>query len=291
MIVTAVYDKRASLCRKLMGKALDFNQHAAEYAQHGYTVIRGLLTKPDAAKFLAEVERCAVLDSQKAALNGNGIGFAGEIFLHSEFARSVLTRPDVIALVSAIAGGDLWISMDQAVTKHPGAGIFRWHQDNGYNQLKREHFQLWIALTETRQQNGALKLVPGSHKRGLLPHTFKGVGQMEVAEDVGEHVTIDADAGDVIVFSSLMLHCTGPNEADSKRVAYVAEYMKLSDYAPGAGAPYFIVAEGGKPNPHFTRVPPGALSLRNQLMYLRPRLIAAAKRPARLLREAVLQRL
>ena len=270
-----------------MTKSLDYAKHAAEYAEQGYTVVRGLLSKAEAARMLSEVERCAELDSQKAALNGNGIGFAGEIFLHSELVRSILTRSDVVGLVSCVAGGDLWISMDQAVTKHPGAGIFRWHQDNGYNQLKREHFQLWVALTETRQQNGALKLLPGSHKYGLLPHTFKGVGQMEVDQEVGEHVTIDADAGDVILFSSLMLHCTGPNEADAKRVAYVAEYMKLSDYVPGAGGPYFIVAEGGKPNPRFTRVPPGALSIRNQLMYLRPRLLAAVKKPARLVRSAL----
>jgi hypothetical protein len=274
-----------------MRPTLDYAKHASEFAERGYTVLKGLLSKADAARFLSEVERCAALEQRKAALNGNGIGFAGEIFIHSEFARSILARQDVVELISAVAGGDLWISMDQAVTKHPGAGIFRWHQDNGYNQLKREHFQLWIALTETRLQNGALKLVPGSHKRGLLPHTFKGVGQMEVDEEVGEHVTVDADAGDVILFSSLMLHCTGPNDADCKRVAYVAEYMKLSDYAPGAGAPYFIVAEGGAPNPHFTRIPPGALSLRNQLLYLRPRLVAAAKRPVRLVRDALLQRL
>lgn len=272
-----------------MGKTLDYAQHAAEYEKQGYTVLRGLLSKDDAAHFLAEVERCAELDSRKAALNGNGIGFAGEIFLHSDFVRSILAREDVVGLISAIAGGDLWISMDQAVTKHPGAGIFRWHQDNGYNQLKREHFQLWVALTETRLQNGALKLVPGSHKRGLLPHTFKGVGQMECDEQVGEHVTVDADAGDVIIFSSLMLHCTGPNDADCKRVAYVAEYMKRGDFAPNAGAPYFIVAEGGVPNPHFTDTQPGARNWRNQLLYLPPRLLAAAKRPARLLRDTLLR--
>ena len=270
-----------------MPKSLDYAKHAAEYAEQGYTVARGLLTKAEAARMLSEVERCAELDSQKAALNGNGIGFAGEIFLNSEFVRSILSRSDVVGLIGSVAGGDLWISMDQAVTKHPGAGIFRWHQDNGYNKLQREHFQLWVALTETRQQNGALKLLPGSHKRGLLPHTFKGVGQMECEVDVADHVTVDADAGDVIMFSSLMLHCTGPNEADAKRVAYVAEYMKLSDYVPGAGGPYFIVAKGGKPSPHFTRIPPGALSLKNQLMYLRPRLLAAVKKPARLVRSAL----
>jgi ectoine hydroxylase-related dioxygenase (phytanoyl-CoA dioxygenase family) len=262
--------------------------HAAEYEQQGYTVVRGLLTKAEAARFLMEVERCATLDSQKAALNGNGIGFTGEIFLHSDYVRSILSRADVIKLVSSVAGGDLWISMDQAVTKNPGAGVFRWHQDNGYNQLKCEHFQLWIALTETRKQNGALKLIPGSHKRGLLPHAYKGVGQMEVDGEIGEHVTIDADAGDVILFSSLMLHCTGPNEAKTARVAYVAEYMKLSDYNPKASPPYFVVAQSYFPLPHFRKVSPGSLSLRNQLLYLTPRLVAAARKPARYVRDALL---
>lgn len=265
-----------------------FRERAAEYAEQGFTVVRGMLSRADAVRFLAEVERCAVLDSNKAALNGNGIGFAGSIFLNSEFVRSVLARDDVVALVSAIAGGNLWISMDQAVTKHPGAPVFRWHQDNGYNRLKREHYQLWIALTPTRKQNGALRLVPGSHKRGLLPHVYRGTGQMEVTEAIPSYVTIDADIGDVILFSSLTLHSTGPNEADSKRVAYVAEYMRLSDYNPLASAPYFVVAQAGTPIPHFRRIAPGAFSVRNQLMYLRPRLVAAAYRGARSVRDKLL---
>ena len=263
----------------------DYKKCAEEFHQQGYTVVRGLLTKQEAAMFLAEVERCAVLDSQKAALNSNGIGFAGEIYLHSAFVRSILTSHAIVNLVDMVAEDDLWVAMDQAVTKHPGAGVFRWHQDNGYNQLKCEHFQLWVALTETRAQNGALKLVPGSHKLGLLPHTFKGAGQMEFSGTIaGEHITIDADAGDVILFSSLTLHCTGPNEADSKRVAYVAEYMRMSDYSPVAGPPYFIVTENGHVVRYFTSRPPGAFSVRNQLLYLRPRVVAALKKPLRYLR-------
>lgn len=271
-----------------MDTPLDYKKHAAEFREQGYTVIRGLLSKSEAAAFLAEVERCEGLDSNKAALNGNGIGFAGEIYLHSAFVRSVLTSHAVVSLVDAVAEDDLWVAMDQAVTKHPGAGVFRWHQDNGYNQLKCEHFQLWIALTETRAQNGALKLVPGSHKLGLLPHTFQGAGQMEFSGTIaGDHVTVDADAGDVILFSSLTLHCTGPNRADTKRVAYVAEYMRMSDYSPVAGPPYFIVTEDGHIVRRFTTCPPGAFSVRNQLLYLRPRLIAAIKKPVRYMRTRI----
>jgi len=189
-----------------------------------------------------------------------------------------------------IAGGDLWVRWDQAVSKRPGAGEFRWHQDNGYNRLRTEHFQCWIALTETRNHNGALWLAPGSHKRGLLPHARVRGAQIEVQAEVGESLCVDATAGDVIVFSSLMLHRTGPNEADSTRVAYVAEYMPLTDADYGIEGPYFVAATNGRGDPHFVRRAPGSLRLRNQLLYARPRLrklVNRAKHPLRSLRDAL----
>lgn len=268
--------------------AQSVTDHTHEFREQGFTLLRSFFSKHQAAQLLGEIERCAELDAARPAnLTSDGILYTGEIFLRSEVTRALLADQRVVDLLTPIAGGDLWVTMDQAVTKHPGAGVFRWHQDNGYNRLKREHFQFWVACTPTRRQNGALMLVPGSHKRGLLPHRFAGSGQMEVDAGIGESVTIDADAGDVILFSSLMLHCTGPNQADSKRVAYVAEYMRLADYAPKSTPPYFIVAEGGKSQPHFSQKKPGAGNIRNQMLYLGPRLVDAAKRPLRRVRNAL----
>ena len=265
----------------------DTADRANEYSEQGYTVFRNCFSKSEAAALLEEVERCAALDDFESSLSAKGIRYSGAVFLRSEICRSMLTDRRIIDLITPIAGGDLWVCMDQAVTKYPGAGVFRWHQDNGYNRLRREHFQLWIALTPTRKKNGALTLAPGSHKRGLLPHTYAGVGQMEVAADIGETVTIDADAGDVILFSSMMLHCTGPNEADTQRVAYVAEYMRMQDFAPKSTPPYFVAATGGEPNPHFTNRKPGARSVRNQLMYLGPRIGEAMRSSVRSLRKTL----
>ncbi len=207
---------------------------------------------------LADVQQCVAADKVPTSLTDRGIVYTGGIYLRREFTRSVLASQRVIDFLRPIAGGDLWVCMDQAVTKHQGAGVFRWHQDNGYNHLKVQHYQLWIALTETCQKNGALTLAPGSHKRGLLPHEFVGGGQMEVRADIGDTVCIDATAGDVILFSSLMLHCTGPNEAEQSRVAYVAEYMPLADYAFDATPPYFVAAQDGRSAPHFVPTQQGA---------------------------------
>ncbi len=269
--------------------------HAREFREQGFTVVRGFFSKEETRHFLEEVERCAREDQEgvtAAGLTDNGINYIGSIFLRSKFVQQKLSEQRLIDFLRPIAGGDLWITMDQAVSKGPGAGIFRWHQDNGYTGLKTEHFQLWIALTETTKQNGALKLAPGSHKRGRLPHKYITSGQVEVLAPIGEEVCIDATAGDIILFSSLMLHSTGPNEADTTRVAYVAEYMPLSDYAFGLGEkrfnpPYFIVAENGKSNPHFVDRQPGASSLRNQLLYLGPRIEHATKSALRPVRNVV----
>ncbi|MFM2417484.1 MAG: hypothetical protein RL385_2207 [Pseudomonadota bacterium] len=172
-----------------------------EFREQGFTVARGFFSKEEAARVLADVEACIEDDKKRpSTLTHNGIVYTGAIFNRCEYTRALLASQRLIDFISPIAGGDLWVAMDQAVTKHPGAGIFRWHQDNGYNRIKVEHFQLWIALTETRLSNGALMLAPGSHKRGLLPHKFMGEGQMEVDAPVGESVVIDATAGDVILF-------------------------------------------------------------------------------------------
>lgn len=266
------------------------SDHAREFRELGYVVFRGFFSKEQAAELLGEVERCSALDAESSSLTGNGIRFTGGIFKRSEIARTMLADPRLIKLLEPISSGDLWVIMDQAVLKYPGAGDFRWHQDNGYNRLKCEQCQVWIALTESHQENGALTLAPGSHKRGLLPHTYHSFGQMSVDAKIGESITIDADAGDLIIFSSLILHCTGPNRADTERVAYVAEYLRFEDYAPASTPPFFVVAEGGKPNPHFSRKKPGARSIRNQLLYLRPRLTEMVKKPLRYVRYQLFRR-
>lgn len=247
------------------------SDHAREFREQGYTMARGFFSKDEAALLLEESERRMRDQDTYDPLTESGLIFTQNVFKKSERCQRFIAQQRIIDFLQPIAGGDLWVRWDQAVTKRPGGGVFRWHQDNGYNGLLTEHYQVWIALTETQNQNGALWLAPGSHKRGLLPHKQAEGAQIEVEAEVGESLCIDANAGDMIVFSSLMLHRTGPNEADTKRVAYVAEYMPCTDYDFGLKGPYFMVAQNGVSNPHFVHWQPGGLSLKNQLLYVAPR--------------------
>lgn len=240
-----------------------------------------------------EVRRRMGHNDTQDGLTEGGLVFTANVFKQSETFQKFISQQRIIDFLAPIAGGDLWVRWDQAVTKRPGAGVFRWHQDNGYNSLLTEHYQLWIALTETRNQNGGLWLAPGSHKRGLLPHSKVAGFQIEVQAEVGDSICIDANIGDVVLFSSLMLHRTGPNTADSTRVAYVAEYMPCADYDFALEGPYFIASKGGVSDPHFVQRQPGALRLKNQLMYWRPRtrvLVSKLKEPLRAVKRAIQQK-
>jgi hypothetical protein len=64
-------------------------------------------------------------------------------------------------------------------------------------------------------------------------------------------VFIEAEPGDIVVFSSYLLHYTAPNLASASRWAYIVEYLPFEHFDPTAKPPYFIIARDGKSNPEF----------------------------------------
>jgi Phytanoyl-CoA dioxygenase (PhyH) len=164
-------------------------------------------------------------------------------------------------------GPDFWVRWDQCVVKGPGAPLFPWHQDNAYSKLRDTHYQLWIGLTEMNEKNGGLWLRPGSHKYRLLPHR-RVANHLECKSKPGKAMLIPTEKGDIVLFSSYMLHYTGNNESSADRWAYVVEYLSLDHYDPLITPPYFIVSEGGIPAPRFVESYRGSSNFKNRIKYL-----------------------
>ena len=113
--------------------------------------------------------------------------------------------------------------------------------------------------------NGGLWVVPGSHK-GLLKFE-KDDSHVVYKGNTDNKVFISAEPGDVVIFSSYLLHSTTPNITQNSRWAYVVEYMKLGDIDPNVDAPYLQVAKNSKPQLAYLDNLPGKNSLRNVLKY------------------------
>lgn len=107
--------------------------------------------------------------------------------------------------------------------------LFPWHQDYPYIQDSEDGVVYWIPLQDVNQSNGWLRCAIGSHKQGVAPVRMVGSGNetdsrarnLELADpslpDKYPQVSVPVNAGDALVFSTLLLHRSQPNTNDRAR--------------------------------------------------------------------------
>ena len=113
--------------------------------------------------------------------------------LLSKFFDSFLDHPLILPKVQKIIGDDIYVWSSAIFAKAPGEGkIVSYHQDNPYWQLSDQKVvTVWIALTNSSKESGALELVPKSHNIGLINKL--DVGNAREAYLKGEKTTIESD--------------------------------------------------------------------------------------------------
>jgi ectoine hydroxylase-related dioxygenase (phytanoyl-CoA dioxygenase family) len=155
-----------------------------------------------------------------------------------------------------LIGDDVRLYWDQSVYKKTGKEQeFPWHQDNGYTFIEpQQYLTLWIPLVDVDEKNGCPWIAPGRHKLGTLEHWLTPIGY-KCLEQVDDAVAVPGSAGDIIAFSSLAPHRTGPNlKIGSVRKAYILQYAPDGAFTIRDGVRaeqddperQFKILEGGK---------------------------------------------
>ena len=112
-----------------------------------------------------------------------------------------------------------------------------WHQDAAYFGLEPAvQVTAWIALTDAPVTSGCMEVVPGSHHRGLLQH-----GQFDSPNNLlsrGQTVTADFDRADTVFMAvkagqmslhhTNLVHRSGPNGTDDRRIGLGISYIPAS---------------------------------------------------------------
>jgi len=147
--------------------------------------------------------------------------------IRSAVARAFTRLPIFSDLCADLLGPDCRLYWDQAVYKKPAnPEEFPWHQDNGYNFVTpQDYLTCWVPLTPATIDNGCPWVAPGVHRMGTLKHWTTPLGY-ECLSDPEDTVAIEASPGDIVVFSSLTPHRTGPNLSDSLRKAYIVQFAQ-----------------------------------------------------------------
>src|SRR5215469_1490172 len=229
---------RAGMRRLSPGQIDAFNEA-------GFFVYRDAFTADEIAEVTAAIDPLEKETSDFVEARGGrfilsqtgAITFSAHIVKRSPVLARFAAHPAIKDICHDLIGDDVRLYWDQSVYKKAEMPQeFPWHQDNGYTFIEpQQYLTLWIPLVDVDEQNGCPWIAPGVHKRGTLEHWLTGIG-LKCMEDVPDAVCVPGKAGDVIAFSSLAPHRTGPNlKTGSVRKAYILQYAPDGAYTVRSG--------------------------------------------------------
>jgi phytanoyl-CoA hydroxylase len=209
-------------------------QQAEQWNSGGYFLLQQAISDEELSMLQAEIDPLEQktnqylreLDGRKQFIaRADELTFSIHIVLKSEKVCAFVAGSLFGNLCRDLLGDDARLYWDQAVYKKPGnQEEFPWHQDNGYNFVApQDYLTCWIPLVDATIDNGCPWVVPGVHRGGTLAHWQTDLGFQCLDQPTGA-VPVEARAGDIIVFSSLTPHRTGPNLTTRDRKAYIVQY-------------------------------------------------------------------
>ena len=169
---------------------------------------------------------------------GDGVGprHLGQSHLHFPWIYDLVRRPAILDIVQDVIGPDILVHSLTPFWKRPHDHTYvSWHQDGHYMALDQSAFvSAWVALTESTPENGCMRVVPGSHRAGRLPHGETALSAtnllssgMEVAMSVDDDDAVDVvlRPGELSLHHVNIVHGSNPNESDKWRIGFAIRYV------------------------------------------------------------------
>jgi len=197
-------------------------------------------------------DECARLRTAAAELRRSTASAAPHMNPHRDHPvfLAALHHPAVVALLEHLLRGPVSAIQSQLFHGAPGTPGFTPHQDNHYVEAERTEFaSAWTALDETRRENGALYVYPGSQREPLLamepvpdvrPHAAQAdnaLRQQIAVPGVYERRTLAVPRGAVVFLHGHVIHGSHDNDSRDERMALLLTYVRRgARFRPGASA-------------------------------------------------------
>jgi ectoine hydroxylase-related dioxygenase (phytanoyl-CoA dioxygenase family) len=210
-----------------MPKHLTTDQ-VAFYKREDYLSPIPIISADEAAALLAE------LDAFKARTGESVVtALADKPYLLLKSLSDLSRHPGVLDTIEDLIGPDILLAEVGFFWKEPGDPYYAaWHQDATY--LRMEPLlgvSTWIGLTDSRVDNGCLRVIPRTQGSELPLHMIDDPDnylrmnrEISIPLDEASAVDLELAAGQMSVHGRIV-HGSRPNRSARRRVGYSAMYI------------------------------------------------------------------
>ena len=231
-----------------MSKLLSPAQVAA-YERDGFVCPVPVLSAAEAQAARAELEAWE-------AARGAPIDFPekSKSYLLFDWADQLAHHPRILDAVEDLIGPDILVYYSTLFLKEARSAAFvRWHQDSTYFYLAPHlHVTAWVALSGASEAAGCMRALPGSHRWGSIAHDDKPEPMNMIRRGQGISERFDAEtgsalplrAGEMSLHHTDLVHASGANETDDRRIGLAISYIPARVRPTGAVQPHALCVRG-----------------------------------------------
>ena len=200
----------------------ELEEHLRRVAEDGYTILPDAI-EPD---LIDEIDEALLaLEHDLDIIPGDNL-FEGlhttrvyNLLVHGPTFQKIPIHPNVLPVVEGVLDPGLLISSLSSIAIGPDEQAQPVHADDQLIPLTRPHAPIicntmW-AITDFTEDNGATRLVPGSHLRDEPPNPLEPYDDMVAAA---------MPKGSVLVWVGSLWHGGGANHTDRRRVGIAMNY-------------------------------------------------------------------
>ena len=218
------------------------------YDEKGYIAPIDVLSKQEANEIRQEIE--TIEKKWPNALEGIGRNY---VHLISPVFNKVCLNNKILDVVESIIGKNILICGTTLFIKNVNEkGFVSFHQDAKYIGLEPHNWvTAWIAVTDSNEENGCMRVWPGSHKENLKNHEQKfdennllTRGQTIENVPLEETDSVVLEAGQMSLHHPTVVHGSGLNKSNDRRIGFVIQSYIGSDVDQVLGKIYVQKARG-----------------------------------------------
>lgn len=227
-------------------------KQAQFYAENGYVVVEKLFDADRISQALNAIDKLLAEGNagKTFEVEPQDTGTVRRIWSPTqkdEVFDQMASDPALLDCIEQLIGGNVLFHYSKLNMKGPKVGsVVSWHQDfSYYPHTNTDLLAVLIFLDDATKVNGCLRVVPGSHLRGLRSHDIDGYFRGKVL-DVNEQeaVHLEVPAGGAIFLHCMTLHASERNESELPRRTFLPAY-RAADAFPIYFGPHAAHNEPG----------------------------------------------